>query len=356
VQTNVPQSVKISSDADDVGMIFEELILNSGAAFEAGAELTVWPETMVQAILDERVQRFLDSSHYYKVFDERLKEHSRGRGFVLVGAYGGTVEFGEDLSIDLTSRYNSAFLYRPDGQQERNQYNKIHLVPFGEVVPFKKSIPWLYKLLMKFTPYDYDYSLDYGEEYTVFEMAGRGGDGEQIYRFGVLICYEDAVPLIGRRFALDEQGGKKVDWLVNISNDGWFVKFKEGRVCPSTELSQHTAVCVFRAVENRVSVVRSVNTGISCLIDSEGRVKDGFSAGNLPGEAMKRQGMSGWFVDKVPIDRRVTFFSKYGQWLDLICAFVFVLFVILPLFNRYYRTLVIRSLNSRGKPNGRSFG
>ncbi len=356
VQTNIPQSVKISSEADDVRMIFEELVLNSGAAFEAGAKLTVWPETMVQAILDERVQRFLDTSHYYKFFDERLKEHSRGRGFVLVGAYGGTVEFGEDLSIDLTSRYNSAFLYRPDGQQERSQYNKIHLVPFGEVVPFKKSIPWLYKLLMKFTPYDYDYSLDYGEEYTVFEMAGRGGDGEQIYRFGVLICYEDAVPLIGRRFALDEQVGKKVDWLVNISNDGWFVKFKEGRVCPSTELSQHTAVCIFRAVENRVAVVRSVNTGISCLIDSEGRVKDGFSGGNLPGEAMERQGMAGWFVDKVPIDRRITVFSKYGQWLDSSCAFVFVLFVILPLFNRYYRTLVIRSLKSRGKPNGRSFG
>ena len=356
VQTNIPQSVKISSEADDVWMIFEELVLNSGAAFEAGAELTVWPETMVQGILDERVQRYLDSSHYYKISDERLREHSQGRGFVLVGAYGGTIEFGEDLSVNLTSRYNSAFLYRPDGQQEKSQYNKIHLVPFGEVVPFKKSVPWLYRLLMKFTPYDYDYSLDYGEEYTVFEMAGREGDGEQIYRFGVMICYEDAVALIGRRFALDEQGGKKVDWLVNISNDGWFVKFKEGIVRPSTELSQHAAVCVFRAVENRVAIVRSVNTGISCLIDSEGRIKDGFSGGNLPGEAMKRQGMAGWFVDKVPIDRRITVFSKYGQWLDSSCAFVFVIFLILPLFKRYYRTLVIRNIKGRGKPNGRSFG
>jgi len=137
---------------------------------------------------------------------------------------------------------------------------------------------------------------------------------------------------------------------------GWFVKFKEGRVSPSTELSQHAAVCVFRAVENRVSIVRSVNTGISCLIDSEGRIRDGFSGGNLPGAAMKRQGMAGWFVDEVPIDKRVTLFSKYGQWLDLSCAFIFVVFLILPLFKRYYRTLVIRSVNSRGKPNERSFG
>lgn len=356
VQTNIPQSVKISSEVDDVQMIFEELVLNSGAAFDAGAELTVWPETMVQGILDERVQRFLDSSHYYKIFDERLKEHSQGRGFVLVGAYGGTIEFGEDLSVNLTSRYNSAFLYRPDGQRGKSQYNKIHLVPFGEVVPFKKSIPWLYRLLMKFTPYDYDYSLDYGEEYTVFEMAGRGGDSEQSYRFGVMICYEDAVALIGRRFALDEQWGKKVDWLVNISNDGWFVKFKEGRVSPSTELSQHAAVCVFRAVENRVAIVRSVNTGISCLIDSEGRIHDGFSGGNLPGEAMKRQGMAGWFVDKVPIDRRTTLFSQYGQWLDFSCGFVFVIILILPLFRRYYRTLVISKIKGRGRPNGRSSG
>jgi apolipoprotein N-acyltransferase len=355
VQSNIPQSVKQSSELEDSQRIFDELVQNSNAGFDAGAELTVWPETMVQAMLDARVLRIVDSSSYYKVFDASLREHSKGRGFVLVGSYGGNPEISPNGEIEL-ERYNSAFLYQPDGRQASEQYDKIHLVPFGEVVPFKKSVPWLYNLLMKFTPYDYDYSLDYGEEYTVFEMAGGGVRGEQIYRFGVMICYEDVIPVIGRRFAIDGQGSKRVDWLVNISNDGWFVKFKEGKVRPSTELGQHTAICVFRAVENRLAVVRSVNTGISCLIDSFGRIKDGFLAGNLPGEAMNRKGMAGWFVDKVPIDKRITVFSKTGQWLDFFCAACFILFIISPILHRFYRTLFIKSVNNRGRPNERNVG
>jgi len=89
---------------------------------------------------------------------------------------------------------------------------------------------------------------------------------------------------------------------------------------PSVELAQRTAISVFRAVENRISIIRSVNTGISCLIDSLGGIQDGFAAGNLPQKAMDRQGVEGWFVDKIKIDDRVTFFSRYGQWLDVCCG------------------------------------
>ena len=66
--------------------------------------------------------------------------------------------------------------------------------------------------------------------------------------------------------------------------------------------------------------MRCVNTGISCLIDSCGKIRDGFLAGNLPEKALERKGMAGWFVDKMPIDKRVTFFSRFGQWLDNLCA------------------------------------
>jgi apolipoprotein N-acyltransferase len=227
----------------------------------------------------------------------------------------------EDWTAQYTARYNTAFLYRPDGTQSPLQYNKIHLVPFGEVVPFKKSAPWLYRILMIFTPYDYDYSLDYGTEYTIFPIEVE----KRIYKFGVMICYEDTVPKIARTFALDEHGKKRLDWLVNISNDGWFVRYTGGKVYPSAELAQHTAVCVFRAIENRLAVVRSVNTGISCIIDTLGNIKNDFQAGNLPNNAMERQGVAGWFVDTVPIDKRTTFFSKFSQWLSLCCAVALVL-------------------------------
>ncbi len=334
VQSNVPQSVKESLQAEDV--ILKDLLQSSSECIKAGGELIVWPETMVQATLDSRVLKLLDPSHTYKAVDNTLREHSKGAAFILIGTYGGVPQIQEDWSIRLTKRYNSAILYQSDGQRSPKQYDKIHLVPFGEVVPFKKSAPWLHKILMSFTPYDYDYSLDYGTEYTVFEMAASQEKDSQTYRFGVMICYEDAIPKIARKFAIDDQG-QKLDWLVNISNDGWFVRFKNEKVFPSTELSQHTAVCVFRAVENRLAVLRSVNTGISCLIDTLGRIKNDFMAGTLPESAMKRKGIAGWFIDKMPIDKRRTFFSKYGQWLDLCCAFGLVLAIMLPVLTKFIR-------------------
>jgi apolipoprotein N-acyltransferase len=328
LQSNVPQSVKGTFQQSDI--MFAELMEKSKAAAAAGAELVIWPETMVQATIEPAVLRLLDASHSYRVFDRVLSEHAKDTAFILVGAYGGSPEIKEDMTIHLPFRYNSAFLYRPDGQKYPGRYDKIHLVPFGEFIPFKKRLPVLFNLLMKFTPYDYDYSLDAGSEYTVFDMtSGREQQG-RTYRFSVMICYEDTVPAIARRFTLDDAGRKRLDWLVNISNDGWFVRFKNGKVFASTELVQHMAVCVFRAVENRLSVVRSVNTGISCLIDSVGRVRDGFAAGDLPHQASRRQGVAGWFVDRVPIDERTTFFSGYGQWLDFCCAIGFVLAIIVP--------------------------
>jgi apolipoprotein N-acyltransferase len=372
LQSNVPQSVKREGKSSDV--IFNELLEQSKAAAKAGAELIIWPETMVQAVLDSRVLRLLeqlDSPHQYKIFHEALKEHAKDTAFVLVGAYGGTPEIQED-SIHLTERYNSAFLYTPDGRQSGKQYNKIHLVPFGEVIPLRKTLPWFYKLLMKieFIPYNFDYSLDYGSEYTIFEMTpfspaaiqdSRATSHERrVYRFGVIICYEDTVPAIARGFALDKNGQKQVDWLVNISNDGWFVRFKgerfdkltapsevEGQVSPSAELAQHAAVCAFRAVENRVAIVRSVNTGISCIIDSLGRIKDGFLVGTLPDKAMARTATAGWFADRIPVDKRVSFFSKHGEWLDFCCGIGLTLLIIAGLWEKFLKTRKDKNLSGR---------
>ena len=330
LQSNVPQSVKESGQASDE--IFRDLLKNSEAAAQAGAELIIWPETMVQATLDPRVLEQLSGLYHCKIVDKILRQHAKDTAFVLVGAYGGVLKELNPVP-KFAERYNSVFLYTPDGTQSNKQYSKIHLVPFGEYVPFRKSFPFLYNILMKFTPYDFDYSLDAGKQYTVFEMT-RGPrareDEKQIYKFSVMICYEGTVPAIARRFAVNQQGQKQVDWLANISNDGWFVKFVNGQAYPSTELAQHAAIYVFRAVENRLSIIRSVNTGISCLIDSLGRIRDGFVAAspNFPYKAMERQGMAGWFADKMPIDKRVTFFSRYGQWLDLSCAVGFVGLVI----------------------------
>ena len=330
LQSNVPQSVKRSFESGDD--LFDGLMEHSKVAVEAGAELIVWPETMVQATLNPEVLRLLEPSHSWNVFDNALADHAKDSAYVLVGAYGGTPEITDDMKIKMVEKFNSAFLYKRNGEKAREVYSKIHLVPFGEVLPLRRRLSWFYELLMKikFIPYEFDYSLDYGTEYTVFEMTGDNGrEQAQDYKFGVIICYEGTVPEIARKFALDEHGAKRIDWIVNISNDGWFVRFKDDKVKPSTELAQHAAVCAFRAVENRLAILRSVNTGISCLIDSAGRIRDGYLQGTLPAEAMSRTGMDGWFTERIPIDTRVTFFSKYkfAGLLDFSCQWIVIMFI-----------------------------
>ncbi len=345
VQSNVPLEVKVSGQANEI--IFKDLLQDSTASTQAGPELIVWPETMVQTVLDEQFLLLCDASHPARVFDKVLAEHSKETAYLLIGAHGAGLEANQG-KIAFAENYNSAFFYRPDGQQDTKRYDKIHLVPFGEFVPFKDTVPFLYRLLMKCTPYDYDYNLTAGTQYTVFEMnnpsrqqnnaeKSRPQKPVKNYKFGVMICYEDTVPVIARNFALSQPGlanlqdrpDKQVDWLVNISNDGWFVRFKDQKVLPSTELEQHMAICVFRAVENRLAILRSVNTGISCLIDSLGRIQDDFVTGTLPRRAADRRGLSGWFVDRITIDKRVTIFSKYGRWLDFCCASFVLLFIII---------------------------
>src|SRR5205807_4396374 len=85
------------------------------------------------------------------------------------------------------------------------------------------------------------------------------------FRYGVIICYEDTDPFLARQYASAAADGPAVDFLINISNDGWF----DG----SSEHAEHLAISRFRAVETRRPLARAVNMGISAIIDSNGRVQ-----------------------------------------------------------------------------------
>jgi apolipoprotein N-acyltransferase len=329
VQPNVPSHVK--EETENAQAILDDMIAKSQACIDAGAVLVAWPETMVLAAMNPGYLKYLDSDSEPQRFHRQILEHAANQAYILFGAH--SYKVGIDLS--LTDQYNTAFLYRPNGTADLQRYDKIHLVPFGEYVPFRHSAPWIYRMILFFSPYDYDYNLTPGQHYTVFSMDDQ--EAGQPRRFGVLICYEDTSPTVTRRMAAFESGVKRVDWLVNISNDGWYVRYRDGKVIPSAELSQRMAINVFRCIENRIAIIRSVNTGISCLIESTGRIRDGYIDGNLPESAAARQCVEGWFTDRIPIDKRVTVFSRYGRWLDGVLGTTLVGLFVRAIWERFMK-------------------
>jgi apolipoprotein N-acyltransferase len=257
---------------------------------------------------------------------------------VVVGAV--SVETFPEATYPKSKRYNSALLYDKDGTQRRQRYDKNHLVPFGEAVPFRYGrLHWLYRRLNELSPFSgldgtHEYSLTPGDELTVFELSTERGT----VRFGTPICYEDVMPYLVRHYVWDGDQ-KRVDFLVNISNDGWFLH--------SAELPQHLAICVFRAVENRVGIARAVNTGISGFIDPNGRI---YSLVEKEGRAFG-EGIIGYSVDHVMIDRRASLYGRFGDVFARACLILSVPLWIGAVFTRWVLALrrrVARLLSKGG--------
>ncbi len=142
------------------------------------------------------------------------------------------------------SMYNGAVLITPQ-KGITQEYKKIHLVPFGEHIPFDRYIP----LFRKIDLGEGDYAP--GDEYTVFATDR--------VKFSCLICFESIFPEISREFV--KRGARL---LANITNDGWFGKISGPQ--------QHNDMAILRTVETGVPLVRSANTGISMVVDQYGRV------------------------------------------------------------------------------------
>lgn len=205
---------------------------------------------------------------------DELRKVGRETGAVIVTGAASLEWRGGEIP-PRAEKFNSAFLYSPESNAPVQRYDKVHLVLFGEFVPFRYTrVHWLYRALNDITPWGAggrEYSLNFGKAFTPFEFAARSEGGRR-YRAGAPICYEDTQPYVARGFVSGADGprttteGKAVDLLLNISNDGWFAH--------SAQLEQHLAASVFRAVENRVGVARSVNTGASAMIDPSGRIQD----------------------------------------------------------------------------------
>ena len=209
---------------------------------------------------------------------DRLQAHSRETGApLLFGALGYSFDGLAGVEPTVTP-YNSAFLMEPQGLTDF-EYDKRYLVPIVERVPFVPAR--LFGGLQYFGAYGV------GEGWPLAEVDD--------VLVGVLICYESTYPSAAR--ALRNAGA---DIVVNITNDAWYGR--EPLYARTTALWQHPAHLVMRAIENRIGVARSANTGISLFVDPLGEV---YSATSLFEEDVR--------IDVVRTTDVLTFYTRYGD-------------------------------------------
>jgi apolipoprotein N-acyltransferase len=230
-------------------------------------DLIIWPETSVPGYLLEE----------QKLYDEITSLAQERKAALLVGA----PIFDRDSGRSL----NSAILFSKEGKVKQI-HSKLHLVPFGEFVPFENILGFIRNNIVigDFIP---------GRTYTLFPVKDN-------LNFSVLVCFEDIFPDLVRRFV--KSGA---NFMVNITNDAWFKK--------TSAPYQHLQASVFRAVENRVNVVRAANTGYSGFIAPTGKII------NRVHNKEEEIEIVGYASESLAISHKPTFYTRFGDVFALFC-------------------------------------
>lgn len=322
IQTNLPQSNKVGWSPEAQWRDANGFAIRTVEAFRAAEEAGVvvdvvaWPETMLPGVgLEPASTRFMAERNWWP--GDRLVRLATDLQSVIdrplllgSGSFEG-LRLGEDgESLEWDARFNSVYLLDERGVDAAGRYDKMFLTPFGETMPYISAWPWLEAQLLEFGARGMRFDLVPGRTPVRFEVARRPradaavADGPAV-RIATPICFEDTVPEVCRRL-VHEDGEKIVDLLVNASNDGWFGDHDGAR-------GNHLQLARLRCIENRVPMVRAVNTGRSAWIDSTGRLVE-----VLPARA------DGELLASVTLDDRRTPFSWLGRWpvggLSLIAA------------------------------------
>lgn len=268
IQGNIPQRLKWKLEFRRQNLEQQERLTREAVGQRRSA-LVVWPESAVSGMLPQDL--FLLSFFARVLQDLQIP--------FLVGGdqhpQYGTREFRRE------KRLNSAFLLLPRLGVSQT-YSKMRLLPFGEYLPYRTLFPWPARLtaatgLTNFLP---------GTEYSIFNL------GET--RFAALICWESLFPEQVREFVA--QGA---EFVVNMTNEAWFGD--------TAAPQQFWMMNVFRAVENRISVVRAANTGVSGFIDPYGRI-----LGKVEEEG-KNSFVAGYLTRSIPLAQSPPFYSRHGD-------------------------------------------
>jgi apolipoprotein N-acyltransferase len=284
IQANIPQELKWDPAAQEY-ILDKYEHLTEAASFDQ-PDLIIWPEASIPGIVGEDATSLQDTLDLSKEIKVPL----------LIGA----------VTRDNDEYFNSALLIKPSGEIA-GRYDKLHLVPFGEYIPLKKFLPFLETIV----PIG---DITAGKEYTVFKAQSSKLKAQS--KFSVLICFEDLFPELSREFVK-----KGADFMINITNDAWYKK--------TSAPYQHLQASVFRAVENRVFLARSANTGVSVFISPDGkiisRVRDKFGRDIFIG---------GYATQEIAMQKpSFTFYTRYGDFFPGICL-LFVMYGIISLFKK----------------------
>lgn len=270
------------------------------------AQIIIWPETALPVYLLTggygkqvyRIRKFCDTNNVVLM-----------TGMPDANFYFDDTEVPEDAKLTNSgtkyTSYNSILLFEP-GNADIQKYGKIKLVPFGEKVPLVEYIPFLGDLIKWNVGIS---SWNTGKKQTVFETKI---DDKKINIAGV-VCIESIYPVFVSEFV--KEGA---ELIVVVTNDSWYGD--------SSGPYQHKEISVLRAIENRRSVVRSANGGISCVI-------------NPVGETLVHTNMyeRTSFTYPVTLQSNLTFYTKYPLILPIVSIFA-AIFVILAFVINKFRT------------------
>ncbi len=305
LQPNIPLEKKLGKGHETE--IMNVMISLTSEAIKEKSDLIIWPETSYPFRLFHWINR------ESKAPMPRVSKLARDSETpILVGAYYYRMKTQKDFNL-----YNAALLVDSNGNVQ-DYYGKMYLVPFTEALP-TRVISWVNKFLkIKYLALIKAFSP--GEKFTIFnidkktKMMDEQENGEDQEwktdkvanqkKFGVLVCYEGLFPELSKR--LRKNGA---DFLVCITNDAWF-----GR----TRIAQwHASALRLRAMENRVSIARCANTGVSCFFDPTGRI---YQSTKIFTEAIVK--------GCIATSSSLTFYTRYG---DIIVYISYPLILILIL-------------------------
>ncbi len=294
VQSNVPQNQKF--DPQFTRRIFDQFRRLSEIALRSNPppELLVWPESSMPGPV-------LEDQESYKFVTDLAADADAD--FLL-----GTIdEDGGDV-------YNAAILLSEGGERVQI-YRKVHLVPFGEFVPGRHTVPLLARIVGDQVPGDFKA----GKEHTVFTLTN--GD----VQVAPLICFEDTIGELARQFVVPTETSPGANLLVDVTNDGWFQH--------SAGSPQHLANAIFRCIETRRPMLRAANTGVTCFINQFGRVTQELR--DETGSTFTEGVLSGDI--KVPSEHELTFYARHGELFAKACAVITLIAIVLTSLTRWRR-------------------